>query len=133
MKILRTVLWVLAAFGFLIFSIYNWQPVELTLWQNLVLETKVPVLALIAFVVGFVPMWALHRSVVWSQNRRIRALETSLKNSAMVRQRETHEPVVPAVDIPVDRSGDKSWSKPGDAADPFGPDPSSGDTDGGGK
>ena len=73
MKILRTIIWVLAAIGFLIFAAYNWQPVELQLWQNLVLETKVPMLVLLAFLAGFVPMWALHRSVVWNQNRRIRA------------------------------------------------------------
>ena len=83
MKILRTIILVLLAVAFLIFAIYNWEPVELALWQNLVLETKVPMLVLLAFLAGFVPMWALHRSVVWNQNRRIRALETSLKNSAL--------------------------------------------------
>jgi len=80
-KILRTIVLVLAALGFLIFAAYNWQPVELTLWQNLVLETKVPMLALLAFLAGFLPMWALHRSVVWGLQRRVHALESSLKNS----------------------------------------------------
>jgi len=116
-KILRTILWVLAAFGFLIFAIYNWQPVELTLWQNLVLETKVPVLTMLAFIAGFVPMWAVHRSVVWSQNRRIRALETSLKNNALARQRDTQGPVIPAVDSPVEKHG----TKPVETAEPFSP------------
>lgn len=131
MKILRTILWVLAAFGFLIFAIYNWQPVELTLWQNLVLETKVPVLALLAFLAGFLPMWALHRSVVWGQNRRIRALETSLKNTAMARQREAQSPALPVSDSVVDSPVDKPGTKSGEVADPFGP----ADTgaDGGGK
>ena len=131
MKILRTILWVLAAFGFLIFAIYNWQPVELTLWQNLVLETKVPVLALLAFLTGFLPMWALHRSVVWGLNRRIRALETSLKNNAMARQREATSPALPVGDNLVDSPVDKPGTKPGDVADPFSP----ADTgaDGGGK
>jgi uncharacterized integral membrane protein len=82
-KIVRTIIWVLAAIGFLIFAAYNWEPVELTLWQNLVLETKVPVLALLAFLAGFLPMWAVHRSVTWGQSRRIRTLENSLKNTAM--------------------------------------------------
>lgn len=131
MKILRTILWVLAAFGFLIFAIYNWQPVELTLWQNLVLETKVPVLALLAFLAGFLPMWALHRSVVWGLNRRIRALETSLKNTAMARQREAQAPALPVGDNVVDSPVDKPGTKPGEAGDPFSP----ADTgaDGGGK
>lgn len=101
MKILRTIMWVLAALGFLIFAIYNWKPVELTLWQNLVLETKVPVLALLAFALGFVPMWAVHRSVAWGQNRRIRALETSLKNTAMARQAEAPAAAGGTADMPV--------------------------------
>lgn len=125
MKILRTILWVLAALGFLIFAIYNWQPVELTLWQNLVLETKVPVLALLAFAAGFLPMWALHRSVVWGLNRRIKALETSLKNTAMARQRENEAPAMVPVDRPVDKPGTDAGEKP----DPFSPADSG--TDGG--
>lgn len=131
MKILRTILWVLAAFGFLIFAIYNWQPVELTLWQNLVLETKVPVLALLAFLAGFLPMWALHRSVVWGLNRRIRALETSLKNNAMARQREAQSPALPVSDSVVDSPVDKAGTKSGEVADPFSP--SDTGADGGGK
>ena len=131
MKILRTFLWVLAAFGFLIFAIYNWQPVELTLWQNLVLETKVPVLAMLAFLAGFLPMWALHRSVVWGLHRRIRALETSLKNNAMARQREAQPTSLPVADSAVDSPVDKPGTKPGEAGDPFSP--ADAGADGGGK
>lgn len=113
MKVLRTIIWVLAAVGFLIFAIYNWQPVELTLWQNLVLETKVPVLALMAFAVGFVPLFAYHLSVKWALNRRVRALENSLKNTAMARQAESAPMVV------ADSSVDKSGRNAGEPVDPF--------------
>ena len=115
MKILRTIIWVLAAFAFLIFAIYNWRPVELTLWQNVVLETKVPVLALLAFAAGLLPMWAYHRSVAWGLNRRVRALETSLKNAAMARQADA-APVAVA-NIPVDKPG-KSGGEPADPLSP---------------
>ena len=117
MKILRTIVWVLAALGFLIFAIYNWQPVELRLWQNLVLETKVPVLALLAFTAGFLPMWAVHRSVLWSMNRRVRTLENSLKNSAMAHRADvtTAASAAHASDSPVEKSGKTE----GDAPDPF--------------
>jgi len=118
-KILRTIIWVLAAIGFLIFAAYNWQPVELQLWQNLVLETKVPMLVLLAFAAGFVPMWALHRSVVWGLNRRIRTLENSLKNTAMAQRSDTA--AVPAYAPPVDSSGDKSGTTGGEPADVFTP------------
>ena len=119
MKILRTIIWVLVAIGFLIFAIYNWQPVELTLWQNLVLETKVPVLVLLAFALGFVPLWAYHLSVKWGLNRRVKALENSLKHTALARH---HDPrpagaAVPHVDSPVE----KPVTKPAETADPLGP------------
>ncbi|WP_285709256.1 DUF1049 domain-containing protein [Erythrobacter oryzae] len=117
MKVLRTIIWVLAALGFLVFAIYNWQPVELRLWQNLVLETKVPVLALLAFTAGFLPMWAVHRSVVWSLNRRLRTLENSLKNTAMAHRADTGAaPVTPPLaDSPVDKPGKSG----GEGAEPF--------------
>jgi hypothetical protein len=116
-KILRTISLVLVAVGFLIFAIYNWQQVELTLWQNLVLETKVPVLALLAFALGFVPLWVYHLSVKWGLNRRIKALESSLKHTALARQHEPHStaPLFTPVDTPVD----KPVKNPADAADPI--------------
>ncbi len=119
MKILRTIILVLVAVGFLIFAIYNWQPVELTLWQNLVLETKVPVLALLAFALGFVPLWAYHLSVKWGLNRRIKALETSLKHTALARQHEPQSFAAPAtaVDTPVE----KPVTKPTETVDPLAP------------
>lgn len=126
MKILRTILWVLAAIGFLVFAIYNWQPVELTLWQNLVLETKVPVLALMAFAAGFLPMWAVHRSVVWGQNRRIRTLENSLKNAAVA-----HRPDPAAAAVMADNPVDKSGKNAGEHPDPLSPADSSADAGGG--
>ena len=117
MKILRTILWVLAALGFVIFAFYNWNRVELTLWQNLVLETPLPALVLLVFALGFVPMWALHRSVVWNLRRRIRALENSLKNTAMARQREAEAQVAAPLDSPVDKSGKTGGENP----DPLSP------------
>jgi len=116
-KVLRTIIWVLAALGFLVFAIYNWQPVELRLWQNLVLETKVPVLALLAFTAGFLPMWAVHRSVVWSMSRRVRTLENSLKNAALAHRADvtTAANASHAADSPVDKPGKSG----GEGPEPF--------------
>ncbi|MEE4315464.1 MAG: DUF1049 domain-containing protein [Erythrobacter sp.] len=115
MKILRTMIWVLALVAFLIFSIYNWKPVEVTLWQNLVMETRLPVLALMAFMLGFLPLWAYHLSVKWGLNRRVKALENSLKTAALARHHEPHAPA------PVHTSGEKPVTKGGESADPLAP------------
>jgi uncharacterized integral membrane protein len=127
-KILRTIVWVLAALGFLIFAIYNWKPVELTLWQNLVLETRVPVLVLLAFAGGFLPLWAYHLSVKWGLNRRIRALENSLKHTALARHHEPH-PATAGVETPVE----KPVTKPVETADPLSPADTSSSDGGSGK
>ena len=88
MKILRTMAAVLMAFALLVFSLYNWQPVELMLWHNLVLETKVPVLVVLAFLIGFLPLLLYHSSIKWSLKRRIKSLENSMKMSVAGQARE---------------------------------------------
>lgn len=77
MHILRTVVWVLLLFSLLAFSFFNWKPVEVQIWSNLVLETKLPALVIISFLLGLVPMWLIHRTSKWRATRRINALETA--------------------------------------------------------
>lgn len=119
MQIVRTIIWVLILFGILAFSFFNWQPVEVTLWDNMVLETKVPALVIIAFLLGLVPTWLYHRSVKWSLQRRIRSLEASVKSAALAHRHdpEAGSPVesVPALD------GDKPGDNPAYARDNLAP------------
>jgi hypothetical protein len=114
-KTLRTIILVLAGIGFVVFARYNWQPIELKLWQDLVWETRLPVPLFLAFAAGFVPLWALHRSVTWTLQRRIRTLENSLKNTAMAHRPDPVTMAPAATDKPVDKSGKSS----GEAGGPF--------------
>ncbi|QYJ06331.1 LapA family protein [Qipengyuania flava] len=77
MQIVRTIVWVLLLFSLLAFSFFNWKPVEVQIWSNLVLETKLPALVIISFLLGLVPMWLLHRASKWRASRRINALEAA--------------------------------------------------------
>ena len=77
MQIVRTIVWVLLLFSLLAFSFFNWKPVEVQIWSNLVLETKLPALVIIAFLLGLLPMWLLHRASKWRATRRINALEAA--------------------------------------------------------
>lgn len=83
MQVIRTIIWVLILFGVLLFSFFNWNPVEVTIWDNLVLETKVPALVIISFLLGFLPTWLISRGVIWSLNRKIRSLEIAAKASSV--------------------------------------------------
>ena len=77
MQIVRTVIWVLLLAALLVFSAFNWTPVEVKIWQGLVLETKIPALVIVAFLLGLLPMWLLHQGSKWRLNRRISSLETA--------------------------------------------------------
>ena len=52
MKALRTILMLVLVAAIAAFSASNWQPVELTVWQGLVLDTKLPALVIGAFLLG---------------------------------------------------------------------------------
>jgi lipopolysaccharide assembly protein A len=108
-QIIRTIVWILLVCGILIFSFYNWHPVEVTIWENLVLETKVPVLVVLAFLAGLLPLLAYHLSVKWRLKRRVRNLETSLKTLATSRRTDpeggTFAPAAPLAPVADKKSG----------------------------
>ncbi|MBU1253943.1 MAG: LapA family protein, partial [Alphaproteobacteria bacterium] len=79
MQIIRTLVWVLILVMLLVFTAFNWRPVEVTIWTNTVLETKIPALAIAAFLLGLVPMWLIHRGTKWRLERRIAALESAAR------------------------------------------------------
>ncbi len=83
MQIIRTILWVALLVFLLVFSFFNWRPVEVQIWDNLVLETKVPALVLIAFLLGLAPMWLVHRGSKWRLQRRIVTLESAARANAI--------------------------------------------------
>lgn len=82
MQIVRTVLWVVLLVALLAFSFFNWKPVEVQIWDNLILETKVPALVIVSFLLGLVPMWLIHRGAQWRHRRRVAALETAARSQA---------------------------------------------------
>ena len=83
MKIVRTIVWVLLLVALLIFSGFNWKPVEVKIWEGLLVETKLPALVVIAFLIGLVPMWLVYRASRWHYDRRIASLESAARSSAM--------------------------------------------------
>ena len=122
MQIVRTIIWVLILFAILAFSFLNWDTVEVTLWENIVLETKIPALVIVAFLLGLAPMWLYHRSVKWSLNRRIRSLENAAKSNALAQRHE------PAVSKPVDKPAEKPAEPSENSGDSL--TPATGDTGG---
>jgi len=83
MQLVRTVVWVLLLVALLLFSLNNWEPVNVKIWDGLLLETKLPMLVLVSFLLGLVPMWLLHKAGRWRLKRRISALENTVKASSV--------------------------------------------------
>lgn len=81
MQVVRTIVWVLVLVALLAFSYFNWRPVEVTIWDNLVVETKVPALVIVSFLLGLIPMWLVHRGSKWRLGRRISSLESSVRST----------------------------------------------------
>jgi hypothetical protein len=110
MQIVRTIVWVALLVLLLAFSFFNWRPVEVQIWDNLVLETKIPALVLIAFLLGLVPMWLVHRGSKWRLQRRIAGLETAARAQAMTPvppppATEPLAPEAPVASAPYPREG----------------------------
>jgi lipopolysaccharide assembly protein A len=78
MQFLKTLFWVLIAVAGVIFSYNNWLPVSVSLWGGLVLDTKLPVLLIAAFLIGLVPTLLLHRATRWNLRRKLDNAERSL-------------------------------------------------------
>ena len=52
---------------------YQLEPVEVKIWEGIVVETKIPAMVIVSFAIGFVPMWLYHRASKWRLQRRIQA------------------------------------------------------------
>lgn len=79
MQVVRTIVSVLLVVALALFSFANWTPVTLHVWSGLLIDTMLPALVILAFAMGFVPMWLLHRAAMWQAKRRIAALELAAK------------------------------------------------------
>jgi uncharacterized integral membrane protein len=75
MQFLKTVFWAIVAAVAALFCWVNWNSVTVNLWNEIQADIKLPILLLIAFLLGFLPTWLIMRARIWSHRRRIEAIE----------------------------------------------------------
>ena len=75
MRVIRTIVWTVLLIALVLFSVTNWTPVTVKIWEDLVWETRLPALVILSFLAGLGPMWVLHVAGRWRWRRRINALE----------------------------------------------------------
>ncbi|MDQ4420895.1 LapA family protein [Sphingobium sp. DEHP117] len=101
MQMLRTIFWVVVAVALALFTKANWEAaapiipgrVAVKLWGDAVMEARLPILILFAFLLGLVPTWAWGSAVKWRLRRRLASAERALE-SITTQQRAT-DPAMP--------------------------------------
>jgi len=104
--IVRTIIWVLLTAVLVVFSMANWNPITVTIWPGQVLDTKLPVLILVSFLIGSVPLWIALRAARWSLKRRLDHSERQLSDLRAMANRPADAPATaplaatPVSDVP---------------------------------
>ena len=75
MQFLKTLFWVLIGIIVVLFSVRNWFAVTVNLWGDIQADTKLPVLLLIGFLIGWLPTFLVLRARIWGMQRRVDAME----------------------------------------------------------
>ncbi|MDX3910898.1 MAG: hypothetical protein QHC67_13930 [Sphingobium sp.] len=78
MQFLKTAFWVVVAVAIALFCKANWSSVPVKLWGDLVADVKLPILMILAFLLGAVPFWIALRATRWSLRKRLDASEKAL-------------------------------------------------------
>ena len=102
MQIIRTIVWVILLIALLLFSLNNWQDVEVKIWEGLILQTKLPALVVVSFLLGLLPMWLLHKGSRWRLNRRIGVLESNVATANAPLPAPAPVPTVTTASPPLD-------------------------------
>lgn len=99
MQFLKTLFWCLLAFVAAIFTRNNWTTVPINLWGGLIAEINLPLLLLVVFLCGLLPMLVFHHAVRWRLRGR---LTTAERTVATLRDSIASTPVIvePAVAEP---------------------------------
>ncbi|NUS99651.1 MAG: DUF1049 domain-containing protein [Sphingomonas sp.] len=75
MQFLKTLFWVVIAVFLAILASRNWQDVTLSLWGDLQVDIKVPILIAFMFLLGWLPTWLIFRARLWKARQRLDSLE----------------------------------------------------------
>lgn len=75
MQFLKILSWVLLGAIIALFGWANRTDVRVNLWADLVWDTRLWFVILIAFLLGWLPTWLIHRARLWTLNRRLDAFE----------------------------------------------------------
>lgn len=106
MQIVRTIVWIVVTAIIVGFVVLNWGDAQqVKIWPGsggdaILFEWPVGLIALIFFLLGFFPMWLVHRAKVFYLNRRISSLETAARRVALTPAAPPADPAADPVVAP---------------------------------
>ncbi|NCP11910.1 MAG: LapA family protein [Sphingomonadales bacterium] len=102
-----------------VFAMFNWVPVTVRFWPGMLLDTSLPIIVAIAFLLGSLPLWIAHRVTKWKLSRRIDTTERELEiyrstNSATADPAVAApvEPAAPVLEQPAPTTADRDIDRP---------------------
>jgi lipopolysaccharide assembly protein A len=88
MNFLKTAFWVILAVAIALFTKANWVVpptysgyIPVKLWGDIIIETRLPILIVMAFLLGLLPMWIIARASRWSLRRKLDSAERALAST----------------------------------------------------
>lgn len=75
MQFLTILFWILVTALVVLFGARNWGDVTLNLWGDIQADIKIPLLLLVAFLLGWLPTWLVMRARIWTLGRRLESVE----------------------------------------------------------
>lgn len=86
MQFLKTLFWVVIAVFLAILASRNWQDVTLSLWGDIQVDIKTPVLMGLLFLVGWLPTYLFFRARLWRVRNRLDSYERQQASAHSVEQ-----------------------------------------------
>src|ERR1700756_286801 len=94
MRFLKVLFWLLLGGAVAAFVIYNGdQRVNIRLWGGLIADFSLPVLLVLIFLIGFLPMLLAYHALKWSSRQRIAGLERALADLHAITVEPAAEPL----------------------------------------
>ncbi|MEO5866761.1 MAG: hypothetical protein ABIS14_01050 [Sphingomonas sp.] len=97
MQFLKILFWCLLAFVAAIFTVGNWNTIDIRLWSGLVAQINLPLLLLLTFLAGMLPTMLYYRAARWRLRNRLATTERALGD---LRTATTPPPALPPIAEP---------------------------------
>lgn len=119
MRFLKILFWILIGGLAAAFVIYNEaERVEIALWGNLVADVSLPILLIITFVIGFLPVLLAYQTYRWRMRARITSLERTIADLRSSQEPPAPPPAVDPGDILIGGPGDPAAIPPAEPEKP---------------